>query len=167
MESHFSWILLFLAIFLDFSNLEWKCEISTFKLLSYTKLWCDAGTSSSIIPNGLYLNIGITFFMNLGIFGNIFGFFQFWQKKSNFHIQTMFISKVVVGCCPLLFYHLKCTISKHWNHIFQESRYFWQYFWIFPIFGEKIKFSHSNYFHIQNCGAMLAPPLLSSQMDYI
>ena len=107
------------------------------KLLAYPKLWWDVGTSSSITSNGLDLNIGITFFRNLDIFGNIFGFLIFFVKNSNFHIQTTSISKIVVGCWYLLLYHFKWTISKHWNHIFHESRYFWQYFWTFRIFCEK------------------------------
>ncbi len=72
--------------------------------------------------------------MNLGIFGNIFGFFLFLVKNSNFHIQTTGICKVVVGRYYLLFYQFKWTICDYWNHIFHESRYFWLYFWIFLIF---------------------------------
>ena len=169
------WI--FLAIFLDYSYFLGKSRIFTYKQVAYAKLWCDVGTfssttlyglylnigitffilkllaypnlwwdvgnSSSITLYGLYPNIGITFFLNLAIFGNIFGFLLFFVKKSNFHIQTTGISKVVVGCWHLLFYYLKWTIPKHWNHIFHESRYSWQYFWISPIFCEKVKFSHS------------------------
>ena len=78
--------------------------------------------------------------MNLDIYGNIFGFFLFFEEKSNFHIQTSGISKVELRYWDLLIYHFKWTISKHWNDIFMNLDIFGNIFGFFLFFVKKSNF---------------------------